>query len=108
MKNPSELRRSPVKIARPTLTLGGGERWWENSGEFPLSEISNNTMKNSSPSLRRNSYKNPFLTRSHFPLELLNVSILPRRENESFADSAHSFLRMIWQKNSANSSLSIN
>ncbi|TGK14605.1 hypothetical protein EHO98_17275 [Leptospira stimsonii] len=47
---------SSVKVARPTLILGGGERWRENRGDFPLSE--KHLFCKRKVSDFRNSYKN--------------------------------------------------
>ncbi|TGM57887.1 hypothetical protein EHQ97_09400 [Leptospira adleri] len=42
---------STVKVAGPTLILGGGERWRENSGDFSLSQNSNFASKKARLSL---------------------------------------------------------
>ncbi|WP_205278472.1 hypothetical protein [Leptospira ainlahdjerensis] len=44
--NLSELRQISVKVVRPAQISGGGERWREKSGNFPLSQNSNFASRN--------------------------------------------------------------
>lgn len=82
-RNSDVLRKSRA----PHPGLGGGERGWENSGDFSISENRNLAIKKSRLFFCRNSYKNSSLSLS-LRGPLLNESSLRAEESDSYREGA--------------------